>query len=85
MKTSPYKIKMWAVMRDGEPYMVLPDIETAEARYGSLSLNGFSKHKWELKPAEVRFPHETAIERRTRLNRHIQTLVDLNRAIRARR
>ncbi len=77
----PYKMKMWAVMRDGEPYMVLPDIDQAETYLGSLSLNGFSKHEWKIKECEVRFPLETAAERRRRLDRHVQAVVEINSAL----
>jgi hypothetical protein len=72
---------MWAVMRDGEPYMILPTLDKAETHYGSLSLNGFSKHKWTIKKVVVTFPHETATERRRRLNRHVQQVVELNYAL----
>jgi len=72
-------MQMWAVMRDGQPYMILPDQDTAEAHYGCLSLNGYSKHHWTIQKVDVRFPHETAKERRARLNRHVQQVVELNR------
>jgi len=81
MKKPPYRTKMWAVMRNGAPYVILPKIEKAEAYYGIFSLNGLSKHKWEIKPVEVRFPHETAAERRKRLERSVQAVVELNRAM----
>lgn len=77
MKT-PHKLTMFAVMRDGGPYMILPDIDRAEAYCGSLSLNGHSKRKWTIRQVEVRFPHETAAEQRKRLNRHVQSVVELN-------
>lgn len=78
-KQAPYRTKMWAVMRDGECYMILPDLDEAETHYGSLSLNGYSKHKWEIKPVTVTFPPETAAERRARLDRAVQATVELNR------
>lgn len=84
MKREPYKTKMWAVLRDGETYMILPDIDRAETYYGLLSHNGFSKYKWEIRPVEVRFQQETAVERRKRLNRSVQKVVELNAALAAR-
>lgn len=81
MKKRPYRIQMWAVLRDGEPYMVLPDIDTAEAHYGSLSLNGFSKCKWKIQQVTVIFPHQTATERRKCTARAVQATVELNRLI----
>lgn len=81
MKQTPYKVTMWAVMRDGKPYMVLPDLDKAEAYYGSLSLNGLSKCHWTIQKVDVRFPHETATERRLRLDRHVQQVVELNYAL----
>jgi hypothetical protein len=80
-KRGSYRTTMWAVMCDGEPNRVLPDIEVAEAHYGLLSQNGFSERKWEIKRVEVRFPHETAAERRKRLSRSVQAVVELNRKL----
>jgi hypothetical protein len=79
----PYRLQMWAIMRDGEAYMVLPDLDKAEAYYGLLSLNGYSKHKWTIQKVEVRFSHETATERRKRLDRHVQAVVEFNAFSRA--
>lgn len=76
-----YRAKMYAVMRDGEPQMILPDIDTAETHYGLLSKNGFSKYRWEIKPVEVKFQHETAFDRRRRLNRSVQAVVELNQRL----
>ena len=80
-KKIPYRIKMWAIMRDGNPYMALPDLDKAEACYGVLSLNGFSGCKWTIQKVDVRFPHETATERRKRLGRHVHAVVELNAAM----
>lgn len=77
----PYKSQMWAVMRDGEPHMILPTLDKAETHYGLLSLNGLSKHTWKIRKVIVSFPHETAAERRRRLNRHVQQVVELNHAV----
>ena len=76
-----YRTKMWAVMRDGETYMILPDIDMAETHLGLWSNNGFSKHRWGIKPVEVRFPHETASERLRRQSRHVQAVVELNQSL----
>lgn len=84
-KQAPYRTTMWAIFRDGQPFMILPDIDEAETHFGLWSKNGFSKHKWEIKPATVVFPPETAAERRTRLNRSVQAVVALNQEIEARR
>ena len=80
-KQTPYRMQMWAIMKDGEPHMVLPDIDQAEAHLGSLSLNGFSKHHWTIQKVDVRFPLETAAERKARLDRAVQQVVELNRAM----
>jgi hypothetical protein len=81
MKHLPYRTQMWAVLRNGETHMILPDLDTAETYYGLLSHNGFSKHHWTIRKVEVRFPHETAQERRARTSRAVQQVVELNRAI----
>jgi len=46
MKQTPYRAQMWAVMRDGETYMILPTIDAAETHLGIWSKNGFSKYHW---------------------------------------
>lgn len=81
MTKTPYRAKMWAVMRDGETFMILPDIDTAETHLGLWSKNGFSKHRWTIRPVEVRFPHETPTERRRRLDNHVRAVVELNHAL----
>lgn len=78
---SQHRTLMHAVLRDGEPYMVLPTLDKAETYLGIFSLNGFSKHNWTIKRVVVAFPYETATERRKRLDRHVQAVVELNRAI----
>ena len=50
------RVQMWAVMRDGKVYMILPNLEGlqgAETYLGLLSKNGTSKHKWGLRPVTV--------------------------------
>jgi len=81
MKKTPYQTKMWAVMRDGETYMILPSLGEAETHLGLWSKNGFSSHTWGIKPVTVRFQHETPSERKRRLARHVQAVVQLNQAI----
>ena len=77
----PYKSTMWAVMKDGETFMILPDIDTAETHLGLWSNNGFSAHKWGIQKVEVRFPHETPAERKRRQNRNVQAVVAINQAL----
>lgn len=81
MKNTPYKAKMWAIMRDGETYMIISDIDAAETHLGLWSKNGFSKHHWNIQPVDVRFPHETSAERKKRQSRHVQAVVELNYAL----
>lgn len=77
-KATKYRTKMWAVMRDDEPYMILPTIDAAETHLGLWSKNGFSKHRWGIKPVSVVFPHETVAERNRRTGRHVQAVIELN-------
>ena len=57
MRKTPYKSQMWAVMRDGETYMILPTLDKAETHLGVWSKNGFSKHRWAIRKVMVMFPH----------------------------
>lgn len=76
-----FRTKMYAVMRDGALQMILPDIDTAETYYGLLSKNGTSKFRWEIKPVEVKFQHETAAERRKRLDRSVKAVGEINQRL----
>lgn len=77
----PHRSKMYAVMRNDEPYIILPDIDAAETHLGLWSKNGFSKHRWEIKPVTVSFVHETPAERRKRTSRHVQAVIALNQSL----
>jgi hypothetical protein len=77
----PYRATMHAILRDGEPYMILPTLDEAETHLGLWSKNGFSKYHWTIQRVSVTFPHETATEKRKRLGRHVQSVVEMNRAI----
>lgn len=81
MKRTPYRTQMWAVMRNGKTYMVLPNLDRAEAYYGLLSHNGLSEHHWTIRKVVVSFPHETPAEKRKRTDRHVQAVVELNRTM----
>lgn len=76
-----YKSRMWAVMKNGATYMILPTIDEAETHLGLWSHNGISEYRWSIKPVTVTFPPETAGERRKRLDRHVQAVVELNQAL----
>ena len=80
-KRAPYRMTMWAVLCDGEPRMALPTLDDAKAHYGALSINDYSDHRWIICKIDARFPQETAGERRRRQRRHVQQVVELNRAI----
>jgi hypothetical protein len=67
----PYRATMHAILRDGEPYMILPTLDEAETHLGH----------WTIQRVSVTFPHETATEKRKRLGRHVQSVVEMNRAI----
>lgn len=80
-KPEPYKRTAWALLRDGEFYMALPNAEEAHTHYSMLSLHGHSKHKWTVQKCEVRFPFEMPTERRKRFMKHVDDVVALNKAI----
>lgn len=81
MAATMSKTTMWAVMKNGRTYMILPTLDEAETYYGLHSKNGFSKHKWTIRKAIVMFPYETAAERKARLDRHVQQVVEFNAAL----
>jgi hypothetical protein len=81
MKTKVPRKDMWAILKDGEPYMILPDLDTAETHYGIYSRNGYSEYHWTIQQVIVEFPGETASQRRERQARHVQQVVELNRAM----
>lgn len=81
MVKGAYRRKMYAILRDYLPFMILPTLDEAETHMGLWSKNGFSKHRWSLQSVQVEFPHQTASERRAMTNRHVQQVIALNQQI----
>lgn len=73
------KRTMWAVMRGGKVYMVLPTLDRAETYLGLLSHNGFSSLRWDLQKVHVATASERARERYARQARPAQKVVAANK------
>ena len=81
MVKGAYRRKMYAILRDDLPFMVLPTLDKAETHMGLWSKNGFSKQRWSIQSVDVSFPHQTAAERRAMTNSHVQQVIAFNQQI----